>query len=74
MHVNDIWMLGLKKQEQQIGEEMMGKWRAEWFDLAEDTQDEIWAWLHNEYLPALVQRTYSLVSHYEIRAARPALY
>ena len=67
MHVNDIWMLGLKKQEQQIGRRNGGKARAEWFDLAEGTQDEIWAWLHKEYLPALCAADgVAWIGHYEI--------
>ena len=41
--------------------------RVEWFDLAEDTQDEIWAWLHKEYLPALCAADgVAWIGHYEI--------
>ena len=47
---------------------MMGEvLRAEWFDLAEDTQDEVWAWLHKEYLPALCAADgVAWIGHYEI--------
>ena len=47
---------------------MMGEvLRAEWFDLAEDTQDEIWVWLHKEYLPALCAADgVAWIGHYEI--------
>ena len=47
---------------------MMGEvLRAEWFDLAEDTHDEIWAWLHKEYLPALCAADgVAWIGHYEI--------
>ena len=41
--------------------------RAEGFDLAEDTEDGIWAWLHTNYLPALCAADgVSWVGYYEI--------
>ena len=41
--------------------------RAEWFDLAEDTEDGIWAWLHTNYFPALCAADgVSWVGYYEI--------
>ena len=41
--------------------------RAEWFDLADGARADAWAWLHDEYLPALqAARGVAWVGHYDI--------
>ena len=41
--------------------------RAEWFDLADDTKAETWAWLHETYLPAMrAAEGIAWVGHYDI--------
>ncbi|MDG2033842.1 MAG: hypothetical protein P8J29_07890 [Rhodospirillales bacterium] len=41
--------------------------RAEWFDLAVDTQNSTYAWLHDAYLPAMCAADgIAWVGHYEI--------
>ncbi|MEE2745949.1 MAG: hypothetical protein VX617_03595 [Pseudomonadota bacterium] len=41
--------------------------KAEWFDLAKDEKDQIWRWLHNEYLPVMQSTSgVSWIGHYEI--------
>lgn len=41
--------------------------RADWFDLADDTRADVWAWLHGEFLPALRNASgIAWVGHYDI--------
>lgn len=41
--------------------------RADWFDLADDTRADVWAWLHSEFLPALQNASgIAWVGHYDI--------
>ena len=41
--------------------------KAEWFDLADATRADTWAWMHEEYLPALqASPGVAWVGHYEI--------
>ena len=41
--------------------------RAEWFDLAEAAWDDVWTWMHNEYLPALQSaQGVAWAGHYDI--------
>jgi len=41
--------------------------RAEWFDLADDSKADTWAWLHDTYLPALrAAQGVAWVGHYDI--------
>lgn len=43
--------------------------KAEWFDLAPDNKAETWAWLHNDYFPALqAAQGVAWVGHYDIVA------
>ncbi len=42
---------------------------AEWFDIADDARDGVWAWMHKDYLPALQSaQGVAWVGHYEIVA------
>jgi hypothetical protein len=46
-----------------MGEVLM----AEWFDIADDARDGVWAWMHKAYLPALRSaQGVAWVGHYEI--------
>lgn len=41
--------------------------KAEWFDLADETRDRTWAWLHDHYLPSLQSaQGVGWVGHYDI--------
>ena len=41
--------------------------RAEWFDLADGARDGVWAWMHDEFLPALQSaQGVAWVGHYDI--------
>lgn len=41
--------------------------RADWFDLADEDRDKHWAWLHDEFLPALkTAQGVTWVGHYDI--------
>lgn len=41
--------------------------RADWFDLADDARDDMWAWMHSEFLPALkAAQGVAWVGHYDI--------
>ncbi|MBT3990556.1 MAG: hypothetical protein HON14_15190 [Rhodospirillaceae bacterium] len=41
--------------------------KAEWFDLAETAKSDMWAWLHEEYFPALrAAQGVAWVGHYDI--------
>ncbi|MBL6957707.1 MAG: hypothetical protein ISR52_01905 [Rhodospirillales bacterium] len=41
--------------------------KAEWFDLADDTRADMWAWMHAEYLPSLqAAQGVAWVGHYDI--------